>query len=141
MAVACAAFLLTGCYAPGTTPASAPTDTPSLAPAGEVDEGEPEVAAVLSIAAVDIDGEHVTVGGYLSAPDKSGGACTYEVTSTLTGDVVTATTVPEQNGATTSCGATQLPIGEFSKGPWQVTLHYVSDDIDVTSDPLGLEIP
>lgn len=95
--------------------------------------------AVISVAGVDVDGQHVSASGYVSGIVEDGGLCTF----TLTGfeNERTATSPAIANVSTTSCGFVQVPMADLFKGSWQIVLTYTSESLTVSSPPLSLEIP
>jgi hypothetical protein len=134
--VLCAA--LAGC-----TPA-APQNVVTTSPAPVTDpDPEPteEPVAVVTIAAVDVDGLHVTVAGFVTLIEETDATCEFDLTSAVSGETVTTTTLSVGNVGSTSCGSAQVDVELLSKGPWDVSLHYVSADIDVTSESVRVEVP
>ena len=117
-----------------------PELTPSQPPAPS-DPVASEPTAVVSIAAVDVDGEHVTVGGFVTGLAEDGGSCLFILTSEITNARVDASTTGIENVTTTSCGSTQVAVADLSRGPWQVVLEYRSDQLETTSEPLAVEVP
>jgi hypothetical protein len=95
----------------------------------------------MSIASVDVDGVHLTVGGFVGDVSESGGACTFDLASKISGATTTVATTGEANGVNTTCGSAQVPLSSLSRGTWSVALHYVSAAYTLTSDPLEVEIP
>lgn len=139
-----ALLLLTSCTAPEprNTSDSSAVEVP---PPGEAAKPTPTETsttreAVIVVAGVDVDGAHVTVSGYVNGVIEDGGSCTFELEGNAS--KVEAKSEGLADRLTTSCGTVSVPIAEFSKGPWVVTLRYVSvsDDV-VTSEPVDLEIP
>jgi len=117
---------------------------PELTPSQPPEPSDPvasEPTAVVSIAAVDVDGEHVTVGGFVTELAEDGGSCLFILTSEITDARVEASTIGIENVTTTSCGSTQVGVEELSRGPWQVVLEYRSDQLEATSEPLAVEVP
>lgn len=139
VAVLALAVALAGCQQSGSTkePADgqdAPTDsvdTMTAAPS----------TAVITIAGVDVDGKHVTVAGYITELQESGGECSYTLTPVLSGTSVTATNPGIENVGTVSCGSVQVPIEQLSKGPWTVSLSYRSSTLEVNATPVEMEVP
>lgn len=97
--------------------------------------------AVITIAGVDVDGKHVTVAGYVTELQESGGECTYTLAPMLSGTIVTVVNPGIQNVGTVSCGSVQVPIEQVSKGPWTVSLNYRSSALDIDATPVEMEIP
>jgi hypothetical protein len=95
--------------------------------------------AVISVAGVDVDGQHVSVSGYVSGIVEDGGVCTFTFTGVEAERTVTNASVA--NVSTTSCGLVQIPTSELARGSWQITLSYSSSSFSTTSQPLSLEIP
>lgn len=138
------AMSLVGCVsshdpaAPATTVGSPSAEGPRPTPS---DSGGERITAVLSIAAMDVDGQHVTVAGYVAGIIEGGGTCRYELASVLSGVVVTVGTEGISNARNTSCGSVQVPVGQLSKGPWSVSLTYVMPTNEVASLPINMEVP
>jgi hypothetical protein len=139
LAIAAILLVLTGCTVTG--------DPVSVTGAPEQPTVEPEPTptdgptSVVTIAGVDVDGLHVTVAGYVTLVAESGGECLFTLTSAVSGETVTRTTVGAENVDSTSCGTEQIPIAEVSKGPWDATLTYTSGDLTSISGPLRVEVP
>ncbi len=139
-ACALVALALTGCTTGGggstgsphpsaTTAAGTPTPAPTA---------EPE--AVIVVASVDADGKAVTTSGYVSGIIEDGGSCAFALTSEAS--TVTTTTTGQADRSTTSCGQASTPIGELSRGSWNVVLTYTSlSQRTVVSQPVSVEIP
>ena len=120
---------------PTTSATSAPDD-----PQNEDAELAPELQAVIVVAGVDVDGKNVTVSSYVAGILEDDGECLYEFTG-QSGEI-SATAVGMADRSVTTCGTTQVEIGQFSKGTWEVTMSYTSTSGDVTSsEPTILEIP
>lgn len=132
---------LAGC----TVIAPEPTGTSaSPSPSESVDsdpDGGSQPIAVVTIAAVDVDGEHVTVAGLVTQVEETDGDCEFEFVSGVSGEIITASTTSVANVSSTSCGSTQIEIAQLAKGPWDITLHYASPETVVDSEPVHLEIP
>lgn len=141
-ALACALlFGLAGCFSGGPTSTSSTSSdstasTPSPSPSPSV-----KITAQMTIASVDVDGQHVSVSGYVNGIVEDHGACTYTATSKAAGQSVEVAGEGVSNVRTTSCGTLAEPIASFSTGAWAVRLHYVSTSTDVTSEPIEVEIP
>ena len=132
---------LSGCFVlPDQSGPAAPTTVSPDDPQNEDAEVAPSVEAVIVVAGVDVDGKNVTVSGYVAGILEDGGECSYEFTG-QSGEF-SATAVGTADRSVTTCGTTQVEIGQFTKGPWEVTLSYTTVLGDVTSsEPLTLEIP
>lgn len=98
-------------------------------------------AAVVSIAAVDADGQTVSVAGFVQGVIQSGGVCTFTLSPRNGGAAVTVTSTGSANVTTTTCGTQQIAIGRFTSGAWTATLSYQSSQTRVTSQPVEVEIP
>lgn len=95
--------------------------------------------AVIVVAGVDVDGAHVSASGYVSGVIESGGECTFVFAQ---GDeVVTSAVESAPDRLSTSCGTVKVPIADFSRGSWTVSLEYKSVAVATTSQPMSLEIP
>ena len=97
------------------------------------------VEAVIVVAGADVDGLNVSASGYVSGVVESTGTCTF--TFTRLDELVESTRDAVANVTDTSCGLVQIPIDQFQRGTWQVTLTYLSGELTVTSPPTNLEIP
>jgi hypothetical protein len=116
-------------------------DAPPSQPPAPSDPVDTEPTAIVSIAAVDVDGEHITVAGFVTELAEDGGSCLFILTSEITNARVDASTTGVENVTTTSCGSTQVAVADLSRGPWQVVLEYRSDQLETTSEPLAVEVP
>lgn len=111
------------------TATTTPTPTPT---------SEPE--AVIVVASVDANGKAVTTSGYVNGIIEDGGSCAFVLTSGASS--VTTTTTGQADRSTTSCGQGSTPIGELSRGSWNVVLTYTSlSQRTVVSQPVSVEIP
>jgi len=139
-AVACLVTVgLSGCFAGDPTPSSTSPQseaTPTPTPTASI-----KVAALMTIASVDVDGKNVSMSGYVSGLVTDKGKCTFTATNQVTKASIEIVGTAVSNVTTTSCGTSAEPIGSFTKGGWSVELHFTSGTIDVTSEPLTLEIP
>lgn len=135
------ALVLAGCTvgAPSHSSQPAATDTRTT-PTTATATPDP-IAASVVIAGVDIDGQHVSVSGFVSGVSQNGGTCTFVMTPAGGGAPVTVTRQGIENVSTTSCGTNQSPIANFSRGTWSVVLKYVSGTASVTSQAIEMEIP
>lgn len=97
--------------------------------------------AVVTIAGVDVDGQHVSVSGYVNGVVEDGGVCTFTMTAETGKPSVVITSTGLSNATTTSCGTNQVPIGSFSRGSWSVVLDYRSLTATAESAPTTFEIP
>lgn len=138
-AAALLVVLLAGCVggAPDTTDVppvdeqSAPPVDSTLAPATD---------AVIVVAGVDVDGLNVTVSSYVAGILESGGECVYSFVSLSVETSVVARGEPDRS--VTTCGTSQVPIDQFTKGTWETRMSYTALDGTVTtSPPIVLEIP
>jgi hypothetical protein len=133
--------VLAGCSMPQ---AAGPQGSSSSRPSQSKPPSSPSptvtIQPVLVVAAVDVDGKHVTASGYVQGVIEDGGTCTFSFARSGS----PAVRVQHQaiaDRSTTSCGAVQPEITQFSRGSWQVTLEYISDGKDYVSTPLALEVP
>lgn len=117
------------------------TSAPPEQPAPEAEPTDVGAIAVVSIAAVDVDGVHVTVAGFVTQAAEDEGACRFVLTSEVSGQEVSVDAVGLANVDTTSCGTTQVATSELSRGPWVVVLEYQSAETVAVSEPLSLEVP
>lgn len=126
---------------PGTgTAASSPAPTGSKSPEAAVESPAPTIEPVLVVAAVDVDGAHVTASGYVQGVIEDGGTCTFTFARSGSPSI----TVEREGAAdrlTTSCGTVQPDAAQFARGSWSVTLAYTSGGHDYESAPSQLEVP
>lgn len=108
-----------------------PTPTPTKDP----------FSASVVVAGVDLDGQHVSVSGYVDGVAEDGGTCTFTMKPSAGGTAVTVTSEGRANVTNTTCGTQQSPIANFSKGSWSVVLEYRSSAASATSEPIEMEIP
>lgn len=137
-----AALLLTGCTSDGgADDAAAPmTVQPDAAEKPEESsEPRPSLEAVIVVASVDVDGVNATASGYVGGVIEDGGECTF-VFAGETHEVEVASTGAADR-ATTSCGSVSVPVDQLAKGQWSVRLEYQSDDAEVVSDEITMEVP
>lgn len=134
-------LILSGCVLLPTEPVASPS--PSSSPndsQGNDGEVATDLQAVIVVAGVDVDGKNVTVSSYVAGILENGGRCDYTF-SGASGEV-SASAEGIADRSVTSCGATQVAIGSFTKGPWEVTMSYTAKSGDVTSSPpVTVEIP
>jgi hypothetical protein len=129
-------LLLTGCV--GASPDVPRVDEQSTPPPDSVVASD--VEAVIVVAGVDVDGKNVTVSGYAAGILEDGGECIYSFTG-MTAET-SATAEGRADRSVTTCGSTQVPIEQFARGTWEVTMRYVaSDGTETASPPTTLEIP
>lgn len=123
---------LTGCTA-GTAPvdASAPASavpTPSAtakSPESADSTPAPTVEPVIVVAAVDVDGQHVTVSGYVAGIIEDGGTCAFVFTAD--GRAPVRVTQPSAaDRSSTSCGTAHVPVDQLGRGTYGVVLEYQS---------------
>lgn len=126
---------------PGTPAASNSSSLEKSAEASPTPKNTFGPTAAVTIAGVDVDGRNVTVAGLVAGVSEAGGNCRFVFSAALTGAHVEAATTGKDNGSNTSCGATQIPIEQMSKGPWSVVLHYSSNAMTLDSVSVKLEIP
>lgn len=132
--------LLTGCVEGGDAPAPevSHVDEQSNPPADST--LPPETEAVIVVAGVDVDGLNVTVSGYVAGILDEGGECSYSFVGMSTETSVVSTGHADRS--VTTCGSTQVPISQFTKGTWEVIMRYTaSTGEETTSPPTVLEIP
>ena len=125
---------------------SAPQTVVTTSPAPVTDpDPEPteEPVAVVTIASADVDGLHVTVAGFVTLIEETDGTCEFDLTSAVSGETVTATTLSVANVGSTSCGSAQIDVEQLSRGSWDVSLHYVSAEtaVDIRSESVRVEVP
>lgn len=132
-------IMLTGCTAPDPEPTESAVPSPTSTPV-QPDPEPTRAAASVTLAAVDVDGLNLTVGGLVIGLDEEAGTCRYVLRSGLDGREVVKETAGVSNAGNTSCGAVQVPIAELSKGPWTVVLEYAGAE-QLTSDPVEVEVP
>jgi hypothetical protein len=121
-----------GGQTPDARPSTSSTPTPTPTPPAPVE-------AVLVVAGVDVDGEHVSASGYVQGLVEQGKPCTFVFTGL--GMTVRAEHTSSADRMTTSCGTVRVPIDQFVRGSWSVTLSYETKGGTVTSAPSALEIP
>ena len=137
-----AAVILAGCTVQSPDASHASTNTPvssTPTPTATATPGGP--SAIVSLAGVDVDGLHLTIGGFVTVVAEDGGACAFDLTAVVSGATVSAATVGIANGSDTSCGSTQIPVSELTRGSWNVVLHYASTKFDLVSEPMKVEVP
>lgn len=134
------AVLLAACTAVPSTPNSPPPQEGTDGSSPTADPATP--VAVVTIASVDVDGLHLTVAGFVTQVEESGGTCEFILTSAVSGAKVVRVTKGLANVVSTSCGTVQIPVTELSKGPWDATLAYTSGDVaPILSVAERVEIP
>lgn len=122
------------------------TPSPEASSASPSESAAPDTAqapfqSVVNLASVSIDGTVVTVGGFASGIAEDGGRCTYSLTSVASGVTVTRAAEGIANVDMTSCGSLDVPITDLSRGTWNVTLTYESEEGSGASLPLAVEVP
>jgi len=127
--------LLDSELAPSATPIPT-TSSPSLDAPEPVED---TVDAVVTVASIDVDGQHVSASGYVSGVVEDGGACRFTFTSDVGEVVVESTGISDVSA--TSCGLISEPSTSFVRGTWSVTLTYLSQTANSVSEPVALEIP
>ena len=137
-----ASVILAGCTVQSPDASNASTNTPvTSTPTPTATETPGGPSAVVSLAGVDVDGLHLTVGGFVTVVAEDGGACAFDLTAVVSGAKVSAATVGAANGSNTSCGSTQIPVTQLTRGTWNVVLHYTSTKYDLVSEPMKVEVP
>ena len=137
----CFALVLSGC-----TPSSAPATSTSPGESSTKPKPKPSpsptvtVEPVLVVAAVDVDGRHVTASGYVQGVIEDGGSCVFTFTKDGSAPVTVENTGTADRSST-ACGAVQPEIGEFVRGSWTVTLTYTSPTGTFHSQPQIVEVP
>jgi len=133
-------LLLTGCVGGSPDDGNVPTAVDEQT-APPVDSTlAPERDAVIVVAGVDVDGQNVTVSSYVAGILESGGECVYSFVGLSAETSVAASGEPDRS--VTSCGTSQVPIDQFTKGTWEITMSYTALDGTVTTSlPMALEIP
>lgn len=134
-----AALTLSAC-----TPAAAPAGSSPAASTSKKPTTDPlpapTIEPVIVVAAVDVDGKHVTASGYVQGLIEDGGTCTF-VFSREGVAPVTAEHAGAADRSSTACGAVQPEIGSFVRGTWSVTLDYSSPSGTYHSRPQTVEVP
>ena len=131
---------LTGCVGTEPTPSPDPSsvDDQTAPPVDSTLAPEPE--AVIVVAGVDVDGLNVTVSSYVAGILEEGGECHYSFVGTSAETSVVATGHADRS--VTTCGSTQVPIGQFTKGTWEATMRYTAlSGVETVSSPVKVEIP
>jgi hypothetical protein len=136
-----AAVSLAGCAAPDSTPTGATLSPSPQHPTATATASAIPINAAVTVAGVDLNGQNVSVSGFVEGVIEAGGSCTFVLTPKSGGTPLTVTSVGIKNITTTSCGTHQVPIANFSQGPWSVVLKYSSSAANVTSEPVEMEIP
>lgn len=139
-AVLVLALSLVGCTAPQPAPRETTASPTPSATASEAPVPVAEPTAVVTIATIDVDGLNVTLAGMVTLVDEDGGTCIFVATST-DGSTVERESEGSANVNSTSCGSVQVPADEFARGSWEVVMRYASEQLELTSDPLQMEIP
>lgn len=127
------------------TPQSSPSNSSSpqqgkpAASRGEAPTPKATIEPVLVVASVDTDGRHVSASGYVQGTVQDGKTCTFAFSHE--GKSVRMTHEGLANRLTTSCGLVQVPIDQFVRGSWSVTLSYEAEGKTITSAPSTVEIP
>lgn len=118
-----------------------PTSSASLAPSEEPapQETADSIEAIIVVASVDTDGANVSASGYVSGTLEEGRTCTFRFSQAGTDFDHTSESVADR--LTTSCGLVQAPIGQFVRGPANVTLKFDGVDGVVESAPVEFEVP
>jgi hypothetical protein len=132
-------FALSGCVISG---AQAPSSESSTATApAPLDTATPDrVAPVVVVAGLDVDGENVTVSGYVAGIVESGGVCNFVLTGPRSDRTVSGAGYADSSS--TSCGALQVKRTDLSGGKWNVVLQYTAVDGTVSSSaPRAMELP
>ena len=144
LAAIAAAAVLSACTAAGptagTTAPAPPTPSPTKTAApGTGDATAGPIEAVLTVAGVDPDGQHVTASGYVQGIVEDGGACVFAFAGA--GTAFTVQQAASADRMTASCGTVQVPIEKFQRGPWQVTVAMTIEGETHTSQPITVEVP
>lgn len=134
-----------GPAAPGDAPSPSahetlkPTPPGTAADSGEAPTPKTTIEPVLVVSSVDTDGRNVSASGYVQGIVEDGKTCTF----TFTGEGKTVRQVHEGSAdrMTTSCGLVQVPIDQFVRGSWSVTLSYEAQGKTFASAPSTVEIP
>lgn len=113
---------------------SSPTEKPTADPSPATEE------AVITVAAVDVDGLNVTISGYVSGLLELGGRCTFVLASGES--EVRSESVGAPDRASTTCGSVRVATSELARGTWGARLEYTDGDGEVVvSDPIDVEVP
>lgn len=123
-------FVLTGCTVAtspvdsSTTPvAPSPSATTTKSPGSADSTPAATVEPVIVVAAVDVDGQHVTVSGYVAGVIEDGGTCAFVFTADGRAPVrVTQPSVADRSS--TSCGSAHVPVDQLGRGSYGVVLQY-----------------
>jgi len=123
------------------SPAAGPSPSSSAAvPNGDQATRALDASAVLTIADVDVVTGDLVVGGYVSGVFEDGGSCTYAITDTQSGTVVSARTTGVANNDTTSCGSASVSAEQVPAGTYDVVLIYANADGRTSSQPIRVEV-
>lgn len=99
-----------------------------------------EIEPVMVTADADVDGETVSVSGYVAGVIEDGGKCDFVFSQESA--VLTLPNTGNADRSVTSCGLASGSISEFRKGSWSVTLNYTANSgVSYKSQPLAMEIP
>lgn len=139
---------LTGCAttitpaATSTTPLAAPTPSATTkSPVSPDSTTAPTVEPVIVVAAVDVDGQHVTVSGYVGGIIEDGGTCAF-VFSADGKQPVRVSQPSVADRSSTSCGSAHVPVAELGRGGYGVVLEYQSKAGDAfVSKSTRIEVP
>ncbi len=125
-------LVLAGCTAAtspvdsSSTPVTVPTPSATAKSPGSADSTPAAtVEPVIVVAAVDVDGQHVTVSGYVGGIIEDGGTCAFVFTADGKAPVrVTQPSVADRSS--TSCGSAHVPVDQLGRGTYGVVLQYES---------------
>jgi hypothetical protein len=95
----------------------------------------------VTIAAVDVDGLHASVAGYVTQVMEDGGRCEFRLSPDTAEAAVRIVGESYANVESTSCGTLQVPIDELARGSWIVVLEYSSESLNLQSEPVAMEVP
>ena len=127
---------------PSTTTARGPVPSATTKSPGSGDSTPaPTAEPVIVVAAVDVDGQHVTVSGYVAGVIEDGGTCAYVFTSD--GKAPVEVTQPAAaDRSSTSCGSVHVPVDQLGRGSFDVVLRYASTTAGtLASKPTRIEVP
>lgn len=87
----------------------------------------------------DVSNGTVSIRGGINNSVEYNGTC-YASLSGPNGQTVRKDTTLLQNATTTDCATIQIPVSELSKGQWNITLNYSSDESTGTSNAFTVQI-
>lgn len=123
----------------GHTPDASSSDGPTTDPPRDTASAT-TVEPFVTVAGLDVDGQHVTVSGYVAGIIEDGGLCTFLLTGPTEDHKVSG---PGHVDVTsTSCGSLQIARTDLTGGEWKVVLQYTAVDGSLSqSSPRTMELP